>query len=82
MAVMVHDNTEVPLVDYKGFHLMPGQNHKLSYRKQASYFLPAPYTNCVTEPPLSMDSVLINYPQANYRYSQELCYRYVIQIYV
>lgn len=79
---MVHDNNEVPLVDLLGFELKSGEKYKLSFRKEASYFLPAPFTKCVNEPPLSMEPVLMNYPQANYEYSQSLCYRYVIQIFM
>lgn len=79
---MVHDNNEVPLVDLFGFELKPGEKYKLSFRKEASYFLSAPFTKCVNEPPLSMEPVLMNYPQANYEYSQSLCYRYVIQIFM
>ena len=80
-AAMVHDNTEIPLLDTYGLHLMPGQKYKLNYKKQASYFLSAPYTKCIDQPPLSMDPVLVNYPHADYSYSQNLCYRYIIQIF-
>ena len=81
LVVLVHDNKEVPMVDATGTHLIPGRKHRLGFRKQTNYFLPSPYTSCADQPPFSMDTVLLNYPQAHYSYSQALCYRYVIQVY-
>jgi Amiloride-sensitive sodium channel len=81
MVVLVHDNMAVPLMDVFGLNLIPGRKHKLSYRKKATYFLPAPYTSCANTDQQSMKAISANYPSADYRYSQVLCFRMSAQSY-
>ena len=78
---LVHDNMRVPLMDLSGLNLIPGRKHKLSYRKTANYFLPAPYTTCTNTARQSMKAIKANYPGADYRYSQVLCFRMSGQTY-
>ena len=74
MVVMVHDNRAVPLIGIAGFELIPGRKHKLTYRKKASYFLPAPYSECTSNVPLAMRAMLDEYGGADYGYSQGVCF--------
>ena len=81
MVGLIHDNTQVPLMDSFGFNLIPGQKHKLGYRKKTNFFLSSPFTPCTDKVSLWMQSMLNNYPVANYGYSQDLCYLLSLQIY-
>ena len=81
MVVLVHDNMAVPLMELFGLNLIPGRKHKLSYRKTATYFLPAPYTICTNTARQSTKAISANYPGADYRYSQMLCFRMSVQSY-
>ena len=78
---LVHDNIDIPIVDVYGLNLIPGRKHKLAYRKKTNNFLPPPYTSCTNKIPLSIRTVLINYPNADYGYSQYLCFRANLQVY-
>ena len=71
---MIHDNTELPLIDVAGIHLTPGLKHKLGYKKRTNYFLPAPYTDCTDKIPAAMQAMFNRYAGADYVYSQDVCY--------
>ncbi|CAF1474192.1 unnamed protein product, partial [Rotaria sordida] len=81
IVCLIHGNRKIPLLEASGLNLIPGRKHKLSYRKKTSYFLSAPYTTCSDKVPLWMETVLNNYPIADYEYSQELCFRTAMQIF-
>ena len=81
MVAMVHHNTELPVIEAAGIELMPGRKHKLSYRKKASYFLPAPYSDCTSKIPLAMRTMFDGYDGADYGYSQGVCYTLCLQAY-
>ena len=82
MVTMVHDNTELPLIEVAGIQLLPGRRHKVSYKKRAHRLLPPPYTTCTEEISPVMRAYFNQYQGANYRYSQELCNMLCVQAYV
>ncbi len=82
MVAMIHDNTQLPLIDIAGIYLMPGRKHKLSYKKKATYFLPSPYTDCTDKIPSVMQAMFDQYEGADYSYSQDVCYTLCTQAYV
>ena len=82
MVAMIHDNTEIPVIETAGVQLVPGRLHKLSYRKRASYLLPAPYSDCSDKIPRTMQAMLDRYAGADYAYSQDVCYTMCTQAYV
>jgi hypothetical protein len=81
MVAMVHHNTELPLIEVAGVELLPGRKHKLMYRKKASYFLSAPYSDCTSKVPLGMRAMLDGYEGVDYGYSQGVCYTLCLQAY-
>ena len=68
-------------MDESTYKLQPGQKHMFSYRKKTTFFLPAPYTSCSDEIAPWMKAIFYNYPQADYGYSQSLCFGQLLQIY-
>jgi hypothetical protein len=82
MVAMIHDNTELPLIEKAGIQLAPGRRHKLSYKKKTYQLLPPPYSQCTTKIPLVMQAMFNQYQGADYSYSQVLCYTLCIQTYV
>jgi hypothetical protein len=79
---MIHDNTELPLIEAGGVELTPGRKHKLSYKKGTHQLLPSPYSDCTNKIPLVMQAMFDRYGGADYSYSQVLCYILCIQTYV
>jgi hypothetical protein len=79
---MIHDNTELPLIDIAAIELTPGRRHKLSYKKKAAYFLSPPYTDCTNEIPRTMQAMFNQYQGADYVYSQGVCYTLCTQTYM
>jgi hypothetical protein len=82
MVAMVHDNTEMPLIDVAGISLAPGRRHKLSYKKRTNHFLPPPYTDCTDKIPSTMQAMFDQYAGADYAYSQGVCYILCSQAYM
>lgn len=82
MVAMIHDNTELPLIELAGIQLSPGKRHKLSYKKRIHQSLPSPYSDCTTKIPLNMQAMFNGYEGADYAYSQVLCYSLCVQAYV
>ena len=81
MVAMLHHNTELPIVEDTAIELVPGRKHKLMYKKKASYFLPAPYSDCTDKVPLAMRAMFDEYEGADYGYSQTMCYTLCFQAY-
>ena len=82
MVAMIHDNTELPMIEVAGIHLAPGRRHKLTYKKRTYHLLPAPYTKCTETIPPVMRAYFDQYRGSNYSYSQELCNLLCVQAYV
>jgi hypothetical protein len=81
MVAMVHDNVQVPSVEMAGMLIGPGQHHRMSYTKQTSSFLSAPYTDCNDKLNLGMQAKFDQYNGTDYGYSQAECYFACIQAY-
>lgn len=82
MMAMVHDNTELPLIDSAGIQLAPGRRHKLSYKKKTYQLLPSPYSDCTSDIPRVMQAMFDEYQGADYAYTSVLCYLLCTQTYV
>lgn len=82
MVAMIHDNTELPLIDIAGIQLESGRKHKLSYKKKTYYLLPSPYSDCTNNIPQTMQAMFNRYSGADYAYSKALCYILCTQTYV
>jgi hypothetical protein len=82
MVAMIHDNTELPLIDVAGIRLTPGRRHKLGYTKKTTYFLPSPYSDCTNDIPPVMQAMFNRYQGADYAYSQGVCYTLCEQAYM
>lgn len=78
---MVHENTQLPLVDRVGVNLIPGRKHKIGYSKKTTRFLPSPYTTCTNQINAGMKAMFEQFSDAKYDYSQEICFKVAIQIY-
>ncbi len=81
IIAMLHDNGEFPRVDSVGMQLAPGRQHKLSYTKKTSSFLPPPYTECTDNINLGMQAMFDQFPSIDYEYSQAACVIFCIQSY-
>ena len=75
MVAMIHDNRELPRVGIEGMALLPGRRHRLTYRRRASYSMPAPYSDCTDNIPLAMQAMFDQYDDVDYAYSQAVCNR-------
>ncbi|CAF4701698.1 unnamed protein product [Rotaria sp. Silwood1] len=82
IIALVHDNTQLPLIEAAGLELAPGRKHKLGYRKKTAYFLSSPYTSCTSEISPSMKAMLEKYRGADYGYSETICYQLCEQKYI
>jgi hypothetical protein len=81
VVALVHDNTQLPLIEQAGIELAPGRRHKLGYGKKTTYFLRSPYTTCTDNVSFSMKAMFENYNNADYGYSETLCYQLCGQVY-
>ncbi|UJR36542.1 hypothetical protein I4U23_029262 [Adineta vaga] len=82
VAVLVHDNEQIPLIEMTAMKLGPGRHHKLGYVKKISTFLPAPYTSCGTVITPGMEAMYSEYHDTDYGYFELPCYYACIQSYV
>jgi hypothetical protein len=82
MVALVHDNTELPLIEASGITLAPGRKHKLGYTKRTIFFLSSPYTTCTNEISVQMQIMLDNYNGADYGYDETTCYQLCEQVYM
>ncbi|CAF1148218.1 unnamed protein product [Adineta ricciae] len=81
LVAMVHDNTQLPRVEAFGIQLAPGRKHRLGYYKRQNTFLPSPYTTCADQITPRLQTFYDQFSEANYGYSQQLCYDVAIQAY-
>jgi hypothetical protein len=81
MIAMVHDNRELPLIDYSGMALDVGFKHRLTYTKKTVGYLGAPYSKCNDRIPLMMQAMFDNYRETDYGYSEEICYQLCTQVF-
>ena len=82
MMIMIHDNTELPLIEVAGIQVATGLKHKLSYKKRTIQTLPPPYSDCTDIIPLAMQAMFDRYQGADYVYSQVLCNTICVQTYM
>lgn len=82
MVAMIHDNTQLPLIDVAGIELSSKRKHKLAYKKKVIQFLPSPYTECTDKIPFEMKAMFDRYGEADYRYSQGVCNLLCTQAYM
>ncbi|CAF1179270.1 unnamed protein product [Rotaria magnacalcarata] len=82
MLAMVHDNTQLPMIEKSGMTLAPGFQHRLSYVKRDIQFLSEPYSSCTNEIPRAMQIMFEKYDGAEYVYSEELCHMLCSQAYI
>jgi Amiloride-sensitive sodium channel len=80
-VVMLHNNTQLPLVDRAGIHLAPGRQYKLGYTKKTNVLLPSPYTKCKDKVTLGMQAMFDQFSGANYVYSEEICFKVAKETY-
>jgi hypothetical protein len=78
---MVHDNTQLPLIEKVGIQLAPGRKHKLGYSKQTNVFLPSPYTTCSETVTSGMQAMFDQFSGAKYAYSIDICFEVALQTY-
>ncbi|CAF0966874.1 unnamed protein product [Adineta steineri] len=81
IVTMVHDNTQLPLIDRLGIQMMPGRKHKLGYSVKTNTFLPAPYTACTETITLGMQAMFDQFSNAKYAYAQQICFSVAMQSY-
>ncbi|CAF4647099.1 unnamed protein product, partial [Rotaria sp. Silwood1] len=74
IMIMVHDNTQLSLIDIADMASGPGRKHKLSFTRKKSYFLSLPYAKCTNQIPLAMQAMFNLFQDAYYAYSQLLCF--------
>jgi hypothetical protein len=82
MIGMIHDNTELPLIDVAGIELIPGRKHKFGFTKRTNFLLPSPYTSCTDKISLAMEGMFDRYQNADYAYSQVVCLTLCQQAYI
>jgi hypothetical protein len=78
---MVHDNTQLPLIDTLDTRLAPGQKYKLGYSVKTTDFLPAPYGICSDTVTPGMQAMFDQFSGATYAYGEDICYDVAIQTY-
>jgi hypothetical protein len=81
MIGMVHDNTQLPLIDYAGMALAAGFKHRITYTKKTISYLRSPYTTCDDKIPPMMQAMFDHYQGAEYGYSEDICYDLCTQVY-
>lgn len=80
--VMVHDNTQLPIIEKGGLILAAGFHHRLNYAKRNVFFMPPPYSSCTNVIPLVMQKMFEKYHGADYAYSEDLCHILCSQAYM
>lgn len=78
----VHDNGQIPEIELSAMGLGTGQKHTLVFTKKVSYFLSEPYTNCSGELRADHQRMIEYFTDADYEYSQFLCYTLCAQSYM
>ena len=81
MIGMVHDNVQIPMIDYAGMALATGFKHRLTYTKKTITYLRAPFSTCDDQIPAMMQAMFDNYQGAEYEYSEDICYELCTQVY-
>ena len=81
MIGIVHDNPQMPAIYSDGIELATGFKHRLTYVPKTISYLQSPYTTCTNQIPPSMKIVFTKYYDADYEYSESLCFTLCGQIY-
>ena len=82
MIGMVHDNRQIPTIDSSGMALSVGFKHRITYTKKFISYLRSPYSTCDDRIPPMMQAMFDNYDNADYSYSEDICYELCTQVYV
>ncbi|CAF0751840.1 unnamed protein product [Adineta ricciae] len=82
MIVQIHDNDQIPTMQWKGQYLIPGRLHRMVYTKTIETHLPAPYSDCSTEVPYALQVAFNHFSNGSYAYEQFICATVCIQAYV
>ncbi|UJR14674.1 hypothetical protein I4U23_001667 [Adineta vaga] len=82
MIGMLHDNVQLPTIDYSGLALSTGYKHRITYSKKTISYLRSPYSTCDNKIPIMMQAMFDNYQGAEYEYSEDLCYELCTQVYI
>ena len=72
---MVHDNEQTPLIEASGLELSTGQRHKLSYTKKRTDFVSSPVKECTDTSSTIVQAAIETYEDADYAYSEIVCYQ-------
>ena len=81
MVVMLHNNTQLALVDRVSTHLVPGRKHKIGYTKRTNIFLPSPYSTCKEKVTPGMQAMFNQFSSADYTFDEEICFQVALQTY-
>ncbi|CAF1274324.1 unnamed protein product [Rotaria sp. Silwood1] len=73
MVGMIHDNTQMPLIDIAGLYFGTGRKHKLSFTKRSYSILSSPYSSCTDQVSFAMQALFNSSGNADYGYSQLTC---------
>ncbi|CAF0745170.1 unnamed protein product [Adineta ricciae] len=82
MIGVVHDNVQLPMIDYSGMALSTGYKHRMTYSKKTISYLRSPYTTCNDKIPLMMQAMFDNYEGVEYEYSEDVCYDLCVEVYI
>ena len=74
LVTMIHDNTQLPLIDRAETRLRPGEKYKLDYSKRTNTLLPLPYTTCNSQATPGMQAMFDQSSDATYYVSQLIMY--------
>ena len=81
IIAMVHDNAQLPWIDYAGIALTTGFKHRITYTKRSISYLRSPYTTCNDKIPPIMRAMFDRYESADYEYSEDTCYELCTQVF-
>ncbi|CAF1412069.1 unnamed protein product [Didymodactylos carnosus] len=73
VVVIIHDNTQLPMIETSDIELAPGKRHRLNYKKKKSNFFSSPYSTCANQPSSVIMDMFENYNDADYGYSRMIC---------
>ncbi|CAF0949730.1 unnamed protein product [Adineta steineri] len=73
IVTMVHDNTQLSLIERVGIQMVPGRKHKLESSKKTNSFLPSPYTTCSKIVTPGMQAMFDQFSVAMQTYTYDQC---------
>ena len=79
LVTMIHDNTQLPLIDRAETRLRPGEKYKLGYSKRTNTLLPLPYTTCNSQATPGMQAMFDQFSGATYEFGHDICFVVAVQ---